>query len=44
MNKIKYGTAESPLYDLKNIDFPVHLFVGNYDRLADINDSQKLFD
>lgn len=44
MNMKKYGTPEPPVYNLENIDFPVHMFVGKYDRLADVNDSNKLYE
>lgn len=36
MNMKKYGTETPPKYELSNIDFPVHLFVGEYDRLATV--------
>lgn len=42
-NKIIYGQPTPPLYHLSNIAFPVHLYVGKYDKLADVEDSQKLF-
>lgn len=38
-----YGTKEPPVYNLSNINFPTHLFVGNYDRLADLTDAKRLF-
>lgn len=37
-----YGTKEPPVYNLANIDFPVHLFVGEYDKLADLKDADHL--
>ena len=43
-NIIKYGTPEPPVYKIENIDFPVHLFVGKYDKLADVVDAQKLYE
>jgi hypothetical protein len=38
-----YGQKTPPLYNLSKITFPVHLYVGKYDRLADPEDSQQLF-
>ena len=38
-----YGTKQAPIYNLTKIDFPVHLFVGEYDRLADVKDADRLF-
>ena len=43
-NLKKYGTSEPPVYDISNIDFSVHLFVGKYDRLANLKDAQRLFE
>ncbi len=37
-----YGTKEPPIYNLTKIEFPVHLFVGEYDRLADVKDAERL--
>ena len=31
-----YGQKKPPLYDLSKITFPVHLYVGKYDKLADV--------
>lgn len=38
-----YGTKEPPVYNLSNINFPTHLFVGQYDRLADLTDAKRLY-
>ena len=38
-----YGKKTPPFYDLKKITFPVHLYVGKYDKLADPEDAQQLF-
>lgn len=38
-----YGNKVPPVYNLSKIDFPVHLFVGEYDRLADVQDAERLF-
>ena len=38
-NMIKYGQTTPPLYDLTKINLPVHLYVGKYDRLADLKDN-----
>ena len=39
----KYGQKKPPSYDLSKITTPVHLYVGKYDKLADIQDASKLF-
>ena len=41
-NQKIYGTDKPPVYDLKSITFPIHLFVGKYDRLADLKDARIL--
>jgi len=41
-NMEHYGQASPPLYDLSNIELPVHLFVGGADALADPADAQIL--
>ena len=38
-----YGQKTAPHYDLSKITFPVHLYVGKYDRLADQEDAKRLF-
>jgi pimeloyl-ACP methyl ester carboxylesterase len=38
-----YGQKTPPFYELAKITFPVHLYVGKYDRLADVDDSNRLF-
>ena len=38
-----YGQKKPPLYDLSKITFPVHLYVGKYDKLADVEDASQLF-
>lgn len=43
-NKQIYGTATPPAWDLSKIKFPVHLFAGDYDMLADPTDVQRLYD
>lgn len=42
-NLYKYGQKTAPLYRLSDIKFPVHLYVGKYDKLADIEDNTKAF-
>ena len=42
-NMVIYGQKKPPLYSLSNIKFPVHLYVGKYDRLADTDDAKHLF-
>lgn len=31
------------MYDLSKITTPVHLYVGKYDKLADVEDASRLF-
>jgi len=38
-----YGQKIPPFYNLSKITFPVHLYVGKYDKLADPEDAQQLF-
>lgn len=38
-----YGNHEPPAYNLSNIDFPVHLFAGEYDKLANVKDVNRLY-
>jgi hypothetical protein len=38
-----YGQKTPPFYNLSQITFPVHLYVGKYDKLADVEDSTRLF-
>ena len=38
-----YGQKTPPFYNLSKITFPVHLYVGKYDKLADPEDAQQLF-
>jgi len=38
-----YGVKAPPFYNLSKITFPVHLYVGKYDKLADVSDSTQLF-
>lgn len=42
-NQVIYGQKTAPLYDLSKITFPAHLYVGKYDRLADLTDVDRLF-
>lgn len=42
-NQAIYGQKRPPFYDLSKITFPVHLYMGKYDRLADETDVEKLF-
>lgn len=42
-NKAVYGQKKPPIYDLSKITFPVHLYVGRYDRLASVKDSARLY-
>lgn len=39
-----YGQKAPPSYDLSKINIPVHLYVGKYDKLADVEDSKILFE
>ena len=39
-----YGSKEPPVYEVKNITFPVHLMAGYYDRLADMKDVELLYE
>ena len=38
-----YKQKTPPLYDLSKITTPVHLYVGKYDKLADVADAETLF-
>jgi len=38
-----YGQKTPPFYNLSKITIPVHLYVGKYDKLADPEDAQQLF-
>ena len=40
---IVYGASKPPRYDLSKITIPVHLYVGKYDKLADVQDAKDLF-
>lgn len=42
-NIAKYGQETPPLYNISAITFPVHLYVGKYDKLADVEDCNRLF-
>lgn len=42
-NMLVYGEKTPPLYNLSKITTPVHLYVGKYDKLADVEDSTRLF-
>ena len=42
-NQKHYGQKTPPQYNLENITFPVHMYVGKYDKLADVEDCQNLF-
>lgn len=42
-NEAVYGQKTPPLYDLSKITFPVHLYVGKFDRLGDLADVDRLF-
>jgi lysosomal acid lipase/cholesteryl ester hydrolase len=42
-NQKIYGQKTPPFYNLSKITIPVHLYVGKYDKLADPEDSQHLF-
>ena len=42
-NMAHYGQPEPPAYDLSAITLPVHLHVGRYDKLADLQDNRLLF-
>ena len=35
-NQRYYGQKTPPQYNLENITFPVHMYVGKYDKLADV--------
>ena len=37
-----YGQKTPPHYDLSKITFPVHLYVGKYDKLGDVPDVKHL--
>lgn len=43
INQIIYGTKQPPVYDLSKIQETVHLFVGEYDKLADVKDADRLY-
>ena len=34
-----YGTKTPPLYNMSKVEYPVHLFVGNLDRLITLTDA-----
>ena len=38
-----YGSKRPPFYDLSRITFPVNLYVGKYDKLADVKDASRLY-
>lgn len=40
---VLYGQKTPPAYNLSEISFPVHLYVGKYDKIADIEDATRLF-
>ncbi len=40
---IVYGQKSPPVYNLSQISFPVHLYVGKYDKIADVEDATRLF-
>jgi hypothetical protein len=40
---IVYGQKSPPVYNLSLISFPVHLYVGKYDKIADVEDATRLF-
>jgi pimeloyl-ACP methyl ester carboxylesterase len=42
-NQAVYGQKTPPIYNLSKITVPVHLYVGKYDKLADVEDSTRLF-
>lgn len=42
-NMAVYGQKIPPFYDLSKITFPVHLYVGKYDKLGDVDDAQRLY-
>lgn len=42
-NQAIYGQDKPPVYNLSAITFPVHLYVGKYDRLADVEDATRLY-
>jgi hypothetical protein len=42
-NMIHYGQKKPPFYNLSKITFPSHLHVGKYDKLADVDDANRLF-
>lgn len=42
LNLKVYGQKTAPVYKLENIKFPVHLYVGKYDKLADETDCDRL--
>lgn len=44
INMKKYNQTTPPIYNVSNIDVPVHLFVGRYDRLATVKDATRLFE
>jgi lysosomal acid lipase/cholesteryl ester hydrolase len=39
-----YGTKDPPIYNLSNIDVPIRLYKGDYDKLADSEDVKRLWD
>jgi len=41
-NLQNYNQSSPPIFNLSNITFPVHLFVGEYDKLADMADATQL--
>jgi len=43
-NMVVYGQKTPPAYELGNINIPVHLYVGKYDKLATVADAKILFD
>ena len=43
-NMVIYGQKTPPIFNLSNITFPVHLYVGKYDKLADTDDAKHLFE
>ncbi len=42
-NLLVYGQTVPPLYNLSKITIPVHMYVGNYDKLGDVDDAQRLY-
>ena len=42
-NYLKYNSLTPPDYDLKRLDFPIAIFAGKYDLLADEKDVKWIY-